>query len=224
MIMPEVRILIANDNRIVLLGLRSALEQQKGFHISGEALDGRELIEKAVKLNPDVIVSGQNMPTMTGIEAARVIKANDPARKIIIMTPQYNENDLQIAMESGIDALVLDNASPERLITMVEMVYSGIKCFFTPQDTVNLLQTKQKEETGSFSELTQRELEIYRLVARNFSNKEIAKKLFISEATVKTHISSILRKTNQLNRAQAVVYGLARGLFDMKELDRKWTG
>lgn len=218
--MQNIRLLIADDHSIVLQGLHSIFDGEDGYEIVGEAEDGQELVEKTVQLKPDVIISDHKMPYKTGIEAARTIKNEYPEVKIIIFTGFSEEDEVKDAMDAHVDGYIIKEAIPEELINAVELVCKGYSCIYTPdKGGVNWNPGKARiEKKLRDHELTKREMEIYYLIAENYSNKEIASRLFISEATVKSHISRILRKTGQPNRAQAVLYGLSKGFINMNEL------
>lgn len=219
--MSEIRLLIADDHKVVLNGLHSVFDGENGFKIIGEAYDGQELVEKALQYRPDVIISDHKMPRKSGVEAAFIIKAQIPQAKVIIFSGFSEEDEVQSAIDAKVDGYILKDTMPEELINAVELVYKGYSCIYSPEGDRTLVGRKKYSVQLESEELTEREIEIYRLIARNYSNKEIAQKLFITEATVKSHISRILRKTGQPNRAQAVVYGLSKGLFNMNDLNNR---
>jgi len=219
--MPSIKLLIADDHKIVRNGLYSIFQCEEGFSIVGEAENGKELLEKAEELYPDVIITDLKMPCMSGIEAARFIKRKYPQMKVIILTAYDEKGDVQEAIEAGVDGYMIKDTLPDELVKAVELVYKGYSCIF-PGDAMDItsLGRGKVQKSREMEDLTEREMEIYYLIAQNYSNQEIARKLFISEATVKSHVSKILRKTGQPNRAQAVVHGLATGIFSPVHIQR----
>jgi DNA-binding NarL/FixJ family response regulator len=218
--MDTIKLLIADDHKIVRDGLRAIFECEDHFEIIGEVGNGRDLVAKSLELLPDVVITDLKMPLMSGMEAARMIKGQKPSIRIVILTAYDERNDVQQAIEAGVDGYMLKDTLPDELIKAVELVHKGYTCIF-PSDARESPVLHQKWFQGAVEEeLTEREMEVYWLIAQNFSNQEIARKLYISEATVKSHVSKILRKTGQPNRAQAVVYGLSRGIFDAMSIQR----
>lgn len=202
--MPNVRLLLADDHRIVREGLRMILESSPRFEIVDEASNGDELVQKALLARPDLIVSDLKMPGPSVIDSCKKLKEQMPEVKVMILTAFDESEDIFRALDSGIDGYIMKDTLPEQIISTMEMVLMGYSCF-QPK-----LKRAKKEEAEDLA-LTEREQEIFQLIVQNLSNQEIAQKLYISEATVKTHVSSILRKTCQPNRSQAVLYALKKG-------------
>ncbi len=202
--MPNVRLLLADDHRIVREGLRMILESSPRFEIVDEASNGDELVQKALLARPDLIVSDLKMPGPSVIDSCKKLKEQMPEVKVMILTAFDESEDIFRALDSGIDGYIMKDTLPEQIISTMEMVLMGYSCF-QPK-----LKRAKKEEAEDLA-LTEREQEIFQLIVQNLSNQEIAQKLYISEATVKTHVSSILRKTGQPNRSQAVLYALKKG-------------
>ncbi|WP_047155189.1 response regulator [Aneurinibacillus tyrosinisolvens] len=201
--MSEFRLVLADDHRIVREGLKMILESSPRYTIAAEATNGDELVAMALQSKPDLIISDLKMPGASVIESSKKLKEALPDVKIIILTAFDESEDIYKALDAGIDGYIMKDTLPEQILTTIEMVLMGYSCFQPKLD-------KKKEEEMSLS-LTEREREIFQLIIDNLSNAEIAQKLFISEATVKTHVSNILRKTGQPNRSQAVLYALKKG-------------
>ncbi|USG66286.1 response regulator transcription factor [Brevibacillus ruminantium] len=202
--MDKVRLLLADDHRIVREGLKMILESSSKYAVIEEANNGDELVAKAMSCKPDLIVSDLKMPGTSIIDSCRSMKEEMPELKVMILTAYDESEDVFRALDSQVDGYVMKDTVPEQILHTMDMVMMGYSCFHSK------LQRRRKEETNVL--LTEREQEIFELIVENLSNQEIAQRLFISEATVKTHVSSILRKTGQPNRSQAVLYGLKKGM------------
>ncbi|WNC15299.1 response regulator transcription factor [Brevibacillus brevis] len=202
--MDSVNLLLADDHRIVREGLKMILESSPRYTVVGEASDGDELVSKALAVKPDLIVSDLKMPGPSIIDSCKQLKDQLPEVKVLILTAFDESEDVFRALESNVDGYIMKDTVPEQILHTMDMVMMGYSCFQSK------LQRKRKEESDvSF---TDREQEVFELIVDNLSNQEIAQRLYISEATVKTHVSSILRKTGQPNRSQAVLYALKKGL------------
>lgn len=202
--MDSVTLLLADDHRIVREGLKMILESSPRYTVVGEASDGDELVSKALAVKPDLIVSDLKMPGPSIIDSCKQLKDQLPEVKVLILTAFDESEDVFRALESNVDGYIMKDTVPEQILHTMDMVMMGYSCFQSK------LQRKRKEESDiSF---TDREQEVFELIVDNLSNQEIAQRLYISEATVKTHVSSILRKTGQPNRSQAVLYALKKGL------------
>jgi DNA-binding NarL/FixJ family response regulator len=202
--MSKVRLLLADDHRIVREGLKMIVEDSPRYEVVEEASDGDELYQKAMSAKPDLIISDLKMPGASIIDCTGKLKEALPHLRIMILTAFDESEDIFRALDSGIDGYIMKDTLPEQILITMDMVMMGYSCF-QPK-----LDRKKKEESADIV-LTEREQEIFQLIVENFSNAEIAQKLYISEATVKTHVSSILRKTGQPNRSQAVLYALKKG-------------
>ncbi|QRG68104.1 response regulator transcription factor [Brevibacillus choshinensis] len=202
--MDSVRLLLADDHRIVREGLKMILESSPRYTVVEEASDGDELLSKALSVKPDLIVSDLKMPGISIIDGCKVLKDQLPDIKVLILTAFDESEDVFRALESNVDGYIMKDTVPEQILHTMDMVMMGYSCFQSK------LQRKRKEEPDVA--FTDREQEVFQLIVENLSNQEIAQRLYISEATVKTHVSSILRKTGQPNRSQAVLYALKKGL------------
>jgi DNA-binding NarL/FixJ family response regulator len=202
--MDNVRLLLADDHRIVREGLKMILESSPRYTVVEEASNGDELLTKAMSVKPDLIVSDLKMPGVSVIDSTKQLKEQLPDIKVLILTAFDESEDVFRALESNVDGYIMKDTVPEQILHTMDMVMMGYSCFQSK------LQRKKKEEFDI--PFTDREQEIFQLIVENLSNQEIAERLYISEATVKTHVSSILRKTGQPNRSQAVLFALKKGL------------
>ena len=203
-----ISVLIADDHTVVRKGLRSLLSGEKyGIDVIGEAKNGQEAVQKAEELNPDVILMDLVMPIKTGIEAIKEIKKNQPDARILVLTSFADDENVAGAIEAGAYGFLLKDTSPDEL---VETIHSVFKDKLTiPQEYTQILLAKKeiKQEKDSTSEiLTPREIDVLKCVAQGMSNKQIAQTLFISTTTVRSHVSSVIRKLNLENRTQLAIY------------------
>jgi DNA-binding NarL/FixJ family response regulator len=201
------RILIADDHQIVKDGIRMILESVEFIQEIEEANDGDEMLRKALEFQPDLILSDLKMPGMSVLESTTVIKEKYPQTKIVVLTAYDDHGDIYRAMQNEVDGYLMKDTPPAQIIETIQEVLSGATHF---QPNVSNL----KENPQTLIKLTPREKEVYRHLAENLSNQEIADKLLVSETTVKSHVSQILRKTGQPNRSQAVQFGMKHNLLD----------
>jgi len=207
--LEKIKVLLADDHRIVREGVKMILQMAGKFELIGEAADGDELYGKALEVKPDLIISDLKMPGQNVIRSGKLLKEQLPAIKILILTAFDDSEDIFQALDGGIDGYIMKDTMPEQILHTIDMILMGYSCFQPKLERKKSTQTTQLQ-------LTEREREIFELIVDNLSNHEIAEKLYISEATVKTHVSSILRKMGQPNRSQAVLYALKQGLVKMK--------
>lgn len=210
--MKTIRVLLVDDHQVVREGLKRMLEQEKQIEVAGEATSGEEAIDCVRHLSPDIILMDIKMPGMGGIEAIRQIQAIQPSVKVIVLTLYQNEYLAQAA-EAGAAGYLLKDTTREELIQAIQRAFSG-QTPLAPSVTQTLLReyvslTKLRREHI----LSQRQLEILRLIAAGLTNKEISARLFLSEATVKREITTILAKLNAADRAQAVSEAYKRKLI-----------
>jgi DNA-binding NarL/FixJ family response regulator len=213
-----IRVLIADDQALVRGGFRLILEAQNDIEVVGEADDGREALAKARELEPDVVLMDIRMPELDGLEATRRLVGGDGAPRVLILTTFDLDEYVYEAMKSGASGFLLKDVRPEQLAEAVRVVAAG-EALLAPAITRRLVEEfVRRPPPGSgapdvLSELTERELEVLKLVAGGFSNAEIAASLVVSEATVKTHLSHILTKLRLRDRVQAVVLAYESGLI-----------
>lgn len=199
-----IRLLIADDHPVVRQGLATLLIPRNGVEVIGEAENGRQAIALARELQPDVILMDVIMPDMTGIEATAEIKAENPNARILILTSFSTEDKLVSAIKAGALGYLLKDAQPDDLFHAIRSVYRG-QLTLPPDMALDLLQAaKQPDELEA--SLTERENEVLLAVAEGLSNQEIAQKLNIGTNTVRTHISSLLRKLELTNRTQLAIF------------------
>ncbi len=212
-----IRVLLCDDQALVRSGFRMILEARPGFEVVGEAEDGREAVVLARRLRPDVILMDVRMPHVDGIEATRrLVAAASPARILILTTYDIDEYVYE-AIQAGASGFLLKDVEPVQLAEAIRVVARG-DALLAPSVTRRLLDRfalvlqPEDDPPAELAELTERELEILRLLATGLSNAELAQRLFLSETTVKSHVSSVLRKLHLRDRVQAVVLAYEAGL------------
>ncbi|WP_100371626.1 response regulator [Bacillus sp. FJAT-45037] len=206
-------LIIADDHQIVRDGLKLIIESHGDYNIIAEASNGDELLSMTLELNPDLVLSDLKMPGNSIITNCPIMKENNPNVKVMVLTAYDDSEDIYNALDAEVDGYIMKDTPPEQILTTIQMVLMGISCF---QPKVNARKNHEKQEEKNELNLTQREKEIFNNIVDNLSNQEIAEKLFISKATVKTHVSSILRKTGQPNRSQAVLYAIKQNLVNVQ--------
>ena len=215
----SITVLIADDQAMVRAGLRMLLEAESDIQVVGEADDGAVAVSGVRNLKPDVVLMDIQMPVMDGLEATRYImgeKSEIPTRILILTTFERDEYIFE-SLRSGASGFILKNAPPEDLINAIRVVAGG-DALLAPSVTRRIIaEFTRKPMPKTYEEeikrLTEREIEVLRLVARGKTNEEIASELFISEATVKTHVSNILTKLDLRDRVQAVVFAYESSLI-----------
>lgn len=213
----KIAVLIADDHAVVREGLRALIATMPDIEVIGEAEDGVEAVRQARALQPDVILLDMMMPRMGGLEAITEIKRHDPAARILVLT-SFSEDDLVFpAIKAGAIGYLLKNASPEALLAAVRDVYRG-EPSMSPVIAAKLIRELQRAPDLPPTEdpLTEREVDVLRLLAQGLSNGEIAEQLVIGEGTVRAHVSSILSKLHLANRTQAALYALREGLAPLR--------
>lgn len=212
--MDEIRIIIADDHQLVRNGLRTFIELQEGIEIVGEAADGLEAIKLTRDLCPDALLLDLRMPGADGITVCKEVKEIDPDIKVIVLTTFSETEEIVKALEAGASSYILKDISPERLVGAIKAVVKGKKVFHpaVASKIADRLVVSNRRSQQVLPALSPRELEILELLAKGFKNKEIANELWISESTVKTHVSHILQKLNQEDRTKAIVFALQQGL------------
>ena len=213
-----IRVLIADDHAIVRKGIRALLATEADIEVVGEAADGKEAVEKAERLHPDVILMDLVMPGMDGIEATRRITTRQPEIRILVLTSFAEDEKVFPALKAGALGYLLKDAGPEELVRAIRQVYCG-ESSLHPAIARKVLQelSRPPERPPTPEPLTKRELEVLRLIAKGKSNREIAEELVISEATVRTHVSNILGKLQLASRTQAALYALREGIAKLSQ-------
>jgi NarL family two-component system response regulator LiaR len=208
-----IRILIADDHAIVREGQRALIETEPGMELVGEAADGVEAVHMARTLQPDVILLDLLMPRKGGVEAIQEIKAQDAEARILVLTSFAEDEKVYAAIKAGALGYLLKDASPQEILAAIRGVHRG-EPSMPPVIAHKLMSELQRTSNLPLTEdpLTERELEILKLVAQGLPNLEIAERLVISERTVRTHVSNILGKLHLANRTQVALYALREGL------------
>jgi DNA-binding NarL/FixJ family response regulator len=208
-----VSVLVADDQPLVRSGFRMILDARDDLELVGEAATGREALELARELDPDVILMDVRMPEVDGIEATRRLVAAGARARILVLTTFDLDEYVYAAIRAGASGFLLKDVQPAELVDAIRVVSAG-NSLFGPTATQRLLDrfAREPDAAPSLDELTEREREILRLVAAGLSNAEIAQQLFLGETTVKTHVSSVLRKLRVRDRVQAVIAAYEGGL------------
>ena len=218
----SLRVLIVDDHGLFRKGLQMVLQQEPDLEVVGEGADGQEAVEKAQELMPDVVLMDVRMPKRGGIEATQQIKELLPHAKILMLTISDDEADLYDAIKAGAAGYLLKEIPSEEVADAIRGVWAG-QSRISPSMAAKLLtefqaMSKRAEERSQLPspKLTEREMEVLRLVAKGLNNRDIAKDLFISENTVKNHIRNILEKLQLHSRMEAVVYAVREKLLEIK--------
>jgi DNA-binding NarL/FixJ family response regulator len=212
-----IRILIADDHHVVRRGLAFFLKTQRDIEIIGEAGNGREAVELARTLKPDLILMDLVMPEMDGIQATKIIKGEMPDIKIMMLTSFSDQDHVIPALEAGASGYQLKDIEPDELINCIRKIMAGENQLHpkaTSHLLANLSNKNKKDDKSLISELTKRELDVLKEIARGKSNKEIASALFITEKTVKTHVSNLLSKLELADRTQAALFAVKNQLVE----------
>jgi DNA-binding NarL/FixJ family response regulator len=214
----SVRVLIVDDQALVRAGFKMILDAEPEIDVVGEAADGIAGLEAARSLRPDVVLMDIRMPELDGLEATRRLTSGAGGPRVLILTTFDLDEYVYEALRSGASGFLLKDTPPEQLVQAITVVAGG-EALLAPSITKRLIEefvrtggTTHAEPPPGIQELTSRELEVLRLIARGLSNAEIAKELFVSETTVKTHVARVLMKLNIRDRVQAVVLAYESGL------------
>lgn len=214
-----IRVLVVDDQQLFRRGLTMLLAVEPGLEVVGEAGDGVEGTTLAETAAPDVVLLDVRMPKKSGIEACLAIKQSVPSAKIIMLTVSDEEADLYEAVKSGASGYLLKDSSIEEVAQAIRVVADG-QSLISPSMAIKLIDefkqmSRPERETGPALRLTERELDVLRLVAQGHSNKEIAARLFISENTVKNHVRNMLEKLQLHSRMEAVMYAVRENLLEL---------
>ena len=203
-----IRILIADDHEVIRRGLRDMLEQHADWQVCGEAVNGRQAVELALKTVPHVALLDLMMPEMNGLEATRAIKKELPKTEVLVFTVHETDELIRDVLSAGARGYLLKSQLRKGLLEAIRAVHAGQKCI--PPEIAAQLANHATDET-----LSAREVEVLRLVAAGNANKQIATLLSITEETVKGHLKNILAKLGANDRTHAVTIGLKRGIIDL---------
>ena len=213
----SIGVLVADDQSMVRAGFRMLLAGEDGIDVVAEASNGREAIDKAARFKPNVVLMDIRMPELDGLQATRAILAANPEARILILTTFDLDEYIFEALSAGASGFVLKDDPPEQLIAAIRTVAAG-DALLSPSITSSVIsqfaRLPRPEAPKELDELTAREMEVLRLIAQGLSNVEIGEQLFITETTVKTHVTHLLQKLNLRDRVQAVVLAYRAGIVD----------
>jgi two-component system, NarL family, response regulator DevR len=209
--MEKIKILLVDDHEVLVLGLKTLFQRRENFEVIGEAYSGTEAITKAVELKPNVVVMDIRMPDISGIEACREIKQNNPNINVIMLTSHADDDAIFASLMAGASGYVLKQIGSQALIEAVETVSKG-QSLLDPSVTNKVIKKmREMSQTNSNSDihmLTAQEKNVLALIAEGKTNKEMANILFLGEKTIRNYVSNILHKLNLQTRAQAIAFGL----------------
>ena len=215
-----IRVLLVDDHAVVRKGLRALLEHESGVEVVGEADDGEQALRAAEGLRPDVILMDLEMPVAGGIEATRRITSLYSDMKVVVLTSHASEEDVFPALKAGAIGYLLKQSAPEEVLQAIQQAYRG-ETVLHPAIARMVLQELHRpahsDAAVTADPLSDRELDVLRLIARGMSNQDIAGTLIVGEATVRSHVSSILRKLQLASRTQAALYALREGLVALDD-------
>jgi NarL family two-component system response regulator LiaR len=211
----KIRTLITDDHKVVRRGLRGFLELDPGLEVVGEASNGEEAVEMALRLEPDVVLMDLLMPVMDGIEATREIRLRLPEVEVVALTSVLEDASVTGAIKAGAIGYLLKTTEADELCEAIRAAAAG-QVRLAPEAAARLMREVRAPERPET--LTKREAEVLKLVARGKANKQVARELFIDEKTVKSHVHSILSKLNVKSRTQAALYAVRVGLVTVDDL------
>lgn len=215
-------ILIVDDHEVVRKGIRAYLETLPDFEVVGEAVSGEEAVTLVGDLIPDIVLLDLIMPGMDGVEATRRIKQISPRTQVVVLTSYHEDIHIFPALKAGAIAYILKDMKMEKLVDVLHRAMQG-EVTLHPRVATRVLQNirgENDDEQPLFAELTSRETDVLKLIANGLANSQIAEKLFISENTVKGHVSNILSKLHLADRTQVAVYAWQRGLVQREPRNR----
>ena len=207
----SIRVLVADDHVVVRLGLVTLINRQPDMQVVAEASSGQEVLTRWRATRPDVGLLDLRMPGMTGVEATREIRAEDPKARIIVLTIHKGDDAVYRALRAGAQGYLLKDVRSKDLLAGIRSVYDG-QPYLPPEITARVLKRIR------YPELTEREVKVVKLVAKGLSNREIAQSLNVSEATAKSDVASVLSKLGAQDRTHAVTVALARNIIDLDDL------
>ena len=218
-----IRVLLVDDQALVRAGFRMILDAEAAIEVVGEAADGRDAIDQVRSLRPDVVLMDIRMPELDGLEATRRLKASGERPRVLILTTFDLDEYVYEALRAGASGFLLKDTPPEQLVSAIHVIAQG-EALLSPSITRRVISEfvkgtgpKPQAQFPRLQELTARELEVMKLIARGLSNAEIAKSLYVSETTVKTHVARILMKLNLRDRVQVVVLAYEAGVVQPGE-------
>lgn len=218
-----ISILIVDDHEVVRKGIRSYLETVKDFDVVGEAESGEKAVRMVSELVPDIVLLDLIMPGMDGVETTRRIKQISPRTQVVVLTSYHEDIHIFPALKAGAISYILKDMKMEKLVDALQRAVRH-EVTLHPLVAERVLQNIRGdggEEDALFTELTERELDVLRLIAKGMTNSQIAEKLVISENTVKGHVSNILSKLHLADRTQVAVYAWQRGIVNREQMEKK---
>lgn len=213
-------ILIADDHEVVRNGIRSYLETTTDFHVVGEASSGEDALSMVAELIPDIVLLDLIMPGMDGIETTRRVKQVSPRTQVVVLTSYHEDVHIFPALKAGAISYILKDMKMEKLVDVLHRAVQG-EVTLHPRVAARVLQNirgENSEEQPLFTELTDRETDVLKLIANGLTNSQIAEKLVISENTVKGHVSNILSKLHLADRTKVAVYAWQQGIVQRSSL------
>jgi DNA-binding NarL/FixJ family response regulator len=215
-----IRVLLVDDHVVVRKGLRALLDREPGIEVAGEAEDGEQAVHAADRLRPDVILMDLEMAGVGGIEATRRISESHPESRVVVLTSHASEEEVFPALKAGALGYLLKHSAPEEVLQAIRQAHRG-ETVLHPTIARMVLQELHRpapaKQARTTEPLSERELDVLRLLARGMSNQEVADTLVVGEATVRSHVSSILRKLQLASRTQAALYALREGLVELDD-------
>jgi two-component system, NarL family, response regulator LiaR len=212
-----IRVLVAEDHTVVRAGLIALISSEDGLEVVGQAGDGLEAVERVRECQPDVILMDLSMPKLDGIGAITAIRQEQPRARVLVLTSFVEDEKVFAALKAGALGYLLKESSPDDLLRGIRAIHRG-ESWLHPAIALKLVRELcEPQATALDDPLTERELEVLRLVAQGLSNKVIADRLEISERTARTHVSNILEKLHLANRTQATLYALKKGIVEHAE-------
>jgi NarL family two-component system response regulator LiaR len=210
----KISVFVADDHGIVRQGLRDYIALQEDMEVVGEASDGDQAVVRIEEHTPDVVLMDLVMPGMDGIEATRRVRQIAPSTKVIVLTSFADEEQVFEAIKAGASGYLMKDIRPEELATAIRGVEAGEPMLHPEIARLMMREFRREEQPRLHDQLTEREMEVLRCIARGLSNKEIAAELVISEKTVKTHVSNVLQKLHLADRTQAAIYAMQKKLVE----------
>jgi NarL family two-component system response regulator LiaR len=216
---PKIRVLIVDDHAVVRQGIRTFLETSPDLEVIGAAEGGEQAVLLASEFKPDVALVDMVMPGLDGVETTRAIRSASPQTRVIIFTSYHTDEHIFPAIRAGALSYLMKDAAPNEIADAIRKAHLGEAVLDSrvAARVVREMQDPGREQVNAFTALSERELEVLRLVAMGSSNQEIAEKLVIGESTVKTHVGNILGKLNLSDRTQAAAYAWATGIVRRNE-------
>lgn len=216
-----ISVLIVDDHEVVRKGIRGYLDTLTEYDVVGEADSGEQAVDLAKQLVPDVILMDLMLPGIDGVEATRIVKNISPRTQIVVLTSYHDDSLIFPALKAGAISYILKDMKMDKLAEAITKAHNG-EVILHPKVASRVLQNIRKdrdEDTVIYTELTDRELDVLKLIANGYSNSQIAEELVISENTVKGHVSNILSKLHLGDRTQAAVFAWQQGIVKRKPLD-----